>query len=291
MLSRILKPSARVLLRHSSTTVDQRDLIVEKLTGDDEGIVVWGLNRDKVVGNKNAMSRSMMTAVMEAFEDIRFDTNVRCLIVRSTSPGIFCAGADLKERREIPPEEVGPLVARARKFFREFQEMNVPTICALDGYALGGGLEWAMGHDLRTASFDAKMGVTETKLAIIPGGGGTQNLSRLVGVAKAKELAFTARMINGKEAERIGLVNKSVEQNENGDAAFQAAMGLAREIQPNGPVALRMAKLAMNFGSEVDLATAMAIEQMCYAQVIPTEDRMEGIMAFLQKRKPVYKGE
>ena len=127
------------------------------------------------------------------------------------------------------------------------------------------------------------MGVTETKLAIIPGGGGTQNLTRLVGVAKAKELAFTARMIGGEEAERIGLVNKagflkhslhlyciknpkfnkkfSVPQNENGDAAYVEALKLAREIQPNGPVAVRMAKTAINYGSEVDLATALAIEQ------------------------------
>ena len=95
------------------------------------------------------------------------------------SPGIFSAGADLKERRDIAPEDVGPMVARGRKFFREFQEMPVPTIAALDGFALGGGLEWAISHDLRTASDNAKMGITETKLAIIPGGGGTQNLTRL----------------------------------------------------------------------------------------------------------------
>ena len=129
----------------------------------------------------------------------------------------------MKERRDIAPEDVGPMVARGRKFFREFQEMPCPTIAALDGFALGGGLEWAIrygissrqkliltnfSHDLRVASDDAKMGVTETKLAIIPGGGGTQNLSRLVGVSKAKELVFTARMINGVEAEKLGLVNK-----------------------------------------------------------------------------------
>jgi methylglutaconyl-CoA hydratase len=168
--------------------------------------VVWALNRPK---SKNAFSRQLSAELAQAFEEVRFDKNVRCLIVRSTSPGIFCAGADLKERRYIPEEEVGVFVARGRKFFREFQEMPIPTIAALDGFALGGGLEWAMGHDLRTAADEAKMGVTETKLAIIPGGGGTQNLTRLVGVGKAKELAFTARMIDGKEAERIGLVNKS----------------------------------------------------------------------------------
>jgi len=291
MLARFSRQISRASLRLSSAAQTEPNLIVEKLEGDDEGIVIWGLNRDKLFGNKNAMSRVLMVEIMEAFEDLRFDSNARCLIVRSTSPGIFCAGADLKERKDIPPEEVGPLVARARKFFREFQEMPIPTICALDGHALGGGIEWAMGHDLRTAAYNAKMGVTETKLAIIPGGGGTQNLTRLVGVAKAKELAFTARMIGGEEAERIGLVNKAVPQNENGDAAYVEALELAREIQPNGPVAVRMAKTAINYGSEVDLATALAIEQQCYAQVIPTDDRMEGIMAFLQKRKPVYTGQ
>lgn len=271
----------------TSRALSEKEFVVEKLTGDDEGIIVWGLNRPS---RKNAMGRAIMTDIHEAFEDIRYDTNVRALIVRSLAPGMFSAGADLKERKDIPPEEVGPFVARARRFFREFQEMPVPTICALDGFALGGGLEWAISHDLRVASDNAKMGITETKLAIIPGGGGTQNLTRLVGIAKAKELAFTARMISGNEAATLGLVNRCVPQNDAGDAAYLSALELAREIQPNGPVAVRMAKLALNNGSEVDLHTALQIEQMCYAQVIPTEDRMEGIMAFLQKRKPEYKG-
>ncbi|CBY41821.1 unnamed protein product [Oikopleura dioica] len=265
MLSRLAFRYLRPAVRFSSDFPQEKQpLIVERLQGDDEGIVVWALNRPK---SKNAFSRQLSAELAQAFEEVRFDKNVRCLIVRSTSPGIFCAGADLKERRYIPEEEVGAFVARGRKFFREFQEMPIPTIAALDGFALGGGLEWAMGHDLRTAADEAKMGVTETKLAIIPGGGGTQNLTRLVGVGKAKELAFTARMIDGKEAERIGLVNRSVPQNESGDAAYQAALDLAREIKPNGPIALRMAKTAINYGSEVDLSTALAIEQMCYAQV------------------------
>jgi len=271
----------------SQARLQEKELIVEKLTGDDEGIYVWGLNRPK---SKNALGKNIFKEIIEAFEEIRYDQNARCLIVRSTSPGIFSAGADLKERRDIAPEDVGPMVARGRKFFREFQEMPCPTIAALDGFALGGGLEWAISHDLRVASDDAKMGVTETKLAIIPGGGGTQNLSRLVGVSKAKELVFTARMINGVEAEKLGLVNKCVPQNADGNAAYHGALALAREIQPNGPVAVRMAKLALNNGSEVDLSTALNIEQMCYAQVIPTNDRMEGLIAFAQKRKPIFQG-
>ena len=126
-------------------------------------------------------------------------------------PKAFCTGADLKERRTMPPAEVGPFVSSLRQMVRDFYELPVPTIAAIDGYALGGGLEFAMSADLRTVSDSAKVGLTETKLAIIPGGGGTQNISRLVGVAKAKELVFTGRMISGNEAERIGLVNKSGE--------------------------------------------------------------------------------
>ena len=126
-------------------------------------------------------------------------------------PKAFCTGADLKERRNMPPAEVGPFVSSLRQMVRDFYELPVPTIAAIDGYALGGGLEFAMSADLRTVSDSAKVGLTETKLAIIPGGGGTQNISRLVGVAKAKELVFTGRMISGNEAERIGLVNKSGE--------------------------------------------------------------------------------
>jgi methylglutaconyl-CoA hydratase len=190
----------------------------------------------------------------------------------------------------MTPDEVGPFVTQLRATVREFQELPVPTIAALDGFALGGGLELAMSADLRTAAHSAKIGLTETKLAIIPGGGGTQNICRLVGVAKAKELIFTGRMIQGEEAEKIGLVNKSVKQNETSDAAYQAALELAAEIRPQGPIALRMAKLAISKGNEVDLATALNIEQMCYAQVIPTKDRLEGLQAFKEKRKPLYKG-
>merc|ERR1711892_1314851 len=193
MLRRVTQLSLSRGLAVSQTRLQERELIVEKLTGEDEGIYVWGLNRPK---SKNALGKNV-------FKEIRYDPNARALIVRSTTPGIFSAGADLKERRTIAPEDVGPMVARGRRFFREFQEMPVPTIAALDGFALGGGLEWAISHDLRVASDTAKMGVTETKLAIIPGGGGTQNLARLVGVSKAKELVFTARMINGIEAERL----------------------------------------------------------------------------------------
>ena len=149
----------------------------------------------------------------------------------------------------------------------------------------------ALACDMRVASDNAKMGLVETRLAIIPGAGGTQRLPRIIGPSLAKEMIFTARVVNGSEAARIGLVNHVVDQNEAGNAAYDRAIGLAREILPNGPVGVKMAKMAINKGLEVDIGSALAIEESCYAQVIPTKDRLEGLKAFREKRKPVYTGE
>lgn len=167
----------------------------------------------------------------------------------------------------------------------------MPIIAALDGVALGGGLEMALSCDLRVAADTTKMGLVETKLAIIPGAGGTQRLPRIVGPAMAKELIFTGRVIDGAEAFKLGLVNRVVAQNQEGDAAYGKALELAKEILPQGPIALRMAKTAIDRGIEVDLDTGLTIEEFCYAQVIPTKDRLEGLMAFKEKRSPRYKGE
>ena len=144
---------------------------------------------------------------------------------------------------------------------------------------------------VRVASDNAKMGLTETRLAIIPGGGGTQRLPRVVGIGKAKELIYSARILNGRDAEKIGLVNHCVDQNEAGDAAYLKSLQLAREILPNGPIGVTMAKMAINKGSEVDIASGLAFEEAAYAQVIPTKDRIEALTAFREKRKPVFKGE
>lgn len=135
------------------------------------------------------------------------------------------------------------------------------------------------------------IGLVETKLAIIPGAGGTQRLARLIGPATAKELIFTARTLNGTEAAKVGLCNHVVDQNESLDAAYNKAVEIATEILPNGPVGVRMAKKAIDHGMQVDINTGYAIEEACYAQVIPTSDRIEGLKAFAEKRKPKYKGE
>lgn len=134
-------------------------------------------------------------------------------------------------------------------------------------------------------------GLVETKLAIIPGAGGTQRLARIVGPAIAKELIFTARVLNGTEATKLGLCNHVVDQNENRDAAYNKAIEIATEILPNGPIGVKMAKKAIDHGLQVDIHTGYAIEEACYAQVIPTSDRLEGLKAFAEKRKPRYTGE
>ncbi|XP_055488843.1 methylglutaconyl-CoA hydratase, mitochondrial [Leucoraja erinacea] len=271
-----------------SESATESELGVHYLEVESAGIVVFGINRPQ---SKNAISRNLVEMMAAAIEEVKHDNSVRAVILRSEVPGIFCAGADLKERAKMQPSEVGPFVSKARSLINELGNLPMPTIAVLDGAALGGGLEMALACDIRIAASSAKMGLVETKLAIIPGAGGTQRLPRTVGVSMAKELIFSGRVVDGTEAKTIGLVSHVVEQNEAGDAAYHRALSLAKEFLPQGPIAVRLAKLAINQGMEVDLKTGLEIEEACYAQVIPTKDRIEGITAFKEKRLPRYTGE
>lgn len=191
----------------------------------------------------------------------------------------------------MPESDIGTFVAGARKLIQELHLLPMPTIAALDGHALGGGLEIALACDLRFAAENAKIGLVETKLAIIPGAGGTQRLPRLIGIPKAKELIFTGRTLSARQAAELGVVSETVAQNEAGNAAFLKAMEVATEIAGNGPVAVRMAKSAINLGMENNLTAALEVEEFCYSQVIPTKDRVEALTAFQEKRKPRFTGE
>lgn len=173
-----------------------------------------------------------------------------------------------------------------RELFTFIEYMNKPVIGAVNGIALGGGTELALACDIRICSENATMGLTETRLAIIPGGGGTQRLPRIVGRAKAKELIFTGRRIDAKEALSIGLVNKVVSS----ERLIDECLEMARMICEGGPIAISQAKYAINHGLEVDLISGLAIESNAYWVTIPTEDRTEGLTAFREKRKPVFKG-
>lgn len=289
-LTRFTSPSIFNALRQRTfaTAETGKEIFLNRLDGEHKGITVINLNRPEA---KNSFSRNLLNAFENILGELEHDNNSRCVILRSSSPGIFCAGADLKERRTMTQDEAKEFVTSLRELFIALEQLPMPSIAALDGPALGGGLEMALACDMRTAADDTKMGLVETRLAIIPGAGGTQRLPRILSPALAKELIFTSRVLNGKEAKELGVVNHTVPQNETRDAAYQKALEIAEEILPNGPVGVRMAKLAIDKGIQVDLNTGYSIEEICYSQVIPTKDRLEGLKAFSEKRKPIYKGE
>ncbi|KND04522.1 uncharacterized protein SPPG_00251 [Spizellomyces punctatus DAOM BR117] len=277
----LVKPCLTNSFRRMLSTSVQ-ECFIERLDGKDTGISVLNFNRPAA---KNALGRVFMKQFQDALDEMRFDDQVRVVIVRSLVNKVFCAGADLKERATMTPPEVAGFVYGLRTAFGNLESLPVPTIAAIDGAALGGGLEVALSTDIRVAGAGAKLGLPETRLAIIPGAGGTQRLPRLIGIPKAKELIFTARTLNSEEAEKIGLVNHAT-----AGSAYNKALELARQILDKGPVAIKMAKLAIDKGSQVDISSGLAFEQTCYAQVIPTEDRLEGLAAFREKRDPIYKG-
>ncbi|XP_007164506.2 enoyl-CoA hydratase domain-containing protein 2, mitochondrial isoform X2 [Balaenoptera acutorostrata] len=265
-----------------------REIQVCALTGPDQGITEILMNRPSA---RNALGNIFVSELLEALAQLREDRQVRVLIFRSGVKGVFCAGADLKEREQMSEAEVGVFVQRLRGLMNEIAAFPAPTIAAMDGFALGGGLELALACDLRVAASSAVMGLIETTRGLLPGAGGTQRLPRCLGVALAKELIFTGRRLSGAQAQALGLVNHAVAQNEEGNAAYHRARALAQEILPQAPIAVRLGKVAIDRGTEVDIASGMAIEGICYAQNIPTRDRLEGMAAFREKRPPRFVGE
>ncbi|XP_028259208.1 enoyl-CoA hydratase domain-containing protein 2, mitochondrial [Parambassis ranga] len=274
--------------RQHAEAVEPVEVDLKRLEGEDDGIVEVLLCRHKA---RNALGHVFVSQMRELVSSLSSDSAVRVVVFRSLVPGVFCAGADLKERALMNNSESDLFVHGLRSLMTQIASLPAPTIAAMDGVALGGGLELALACDLRTAAYSAQMGLIETTRGLLPGAGGSQRLPRMVGITLAKELIFTGRRVGGQTALEMGLVNRAVEQNQSGDAAFREALSLAREILPQAPIAVRMAKQAINRGTEVDINSAMAIERMCYAQVIATRDRQEGMAAFIEKRPPRYTGE
>ncbi|EGG14137.1 enoyl-CoA hydratase/isomerase domain-containing protein [Cavenderia fasciculata] len=271
-----------------STSSTSASPIVEceyiKLEGKDKGISVITFNRGQV---KNAIGSTLLRQFKSHLHQVRFDNESRVLVLKSSVANTFCAGADLKERSQMDQKQVAEFVYDLRQSFSDLENLPIPTIAVIEGIALGGGMEMAISCDMRIASKAAKLGLPETGLAIIPGAGGTQRLPRLIGSSRAKELIFTGQILNSSRALEIGLVEY---ETENGQA-YEKALEIARQITTKGPIAIKMAKLSIDKGMNVDIATGMSIEQQCYAQVIPTKDRIEGLTAFKEKRSPQYKGE
>jgi enoyl-CoA hydratase/carnithine racemase len=254
------------------------------LVDEDAGILTLTLNRPEVM---NSLNFPLLHALRDQIESLRFRTDVRVVIITGSGDKAFCAGADLKERATLSPDKVKEFIFTIRNLFTAIEQLNKAVIAAVNGIALGGGTELALASDIRIASSNATMGLTETRLAIIPGAGGTQRLPRLVGKGKAKELIFTGRRIAAQEALAIGLVNRVCEPT----ALLEECKNMAAMICETGPIALEQAKYAINYGMETDIHTGLAIESNAYWVCIPTQDRQEGLAAFKEKRKPVYKGE
>ncbi len=252
-----------------------------ELERHDDGVRVLHLNRPPV----NALGRDLVGDLLHAEKALLDDADARCLIVRSTSKH-FCAGADLKERKGMSEEEVKAFVPKLGEACHGLARLPFPTIAALRGAAAGGGCELALGCDFRIASEDAKIGLRETALAIIPGAGGTQRLPRMIGLARAKRWIFTARMHGADVALRDGVVDQVVAADELDDAC----LAMAREIAANGPVAIRLAKKAVEQGADMALPDALRFEWDCYQGVLQTEDRVEALKAFAEKRTPEFKG-
>ncbi|PIN03828.1 Enoyl-CoA hydratase [Handroanthus impetiginosus] len=272
--------SIRTLLLQSAS----ESVKLQKLNDSDSGILEVNLERPET---KNAIGNDMLKGLQYAFETVNTDHTAKVLMICSSVPKVFCAGADLKERKAMSPSEVQNYVRSLRSTFSYLEALHVPTIAVIEGAALGGGLEMALSCDLRICGEDAVLGLPETGLAIIPGAGGTQRLPRLVGKSMAKELIFTGRRIGGRDALSMGLVNYCVPAGE----ARTKALEVAWDINQKGPLAIRMAKRAIDGGLEVDMKSGLELEEQCYEQLLHTKDRLEGLAAFAERRKPNYKGE
>lgn len=234
----------------------------------------------------NALSVQMLHEINEALETIHYDHSIRAVIVTGEGEKAFCAGADLKERKGMNEEETRKTIALIGKTVNHFEALAQPVIAAINGVAFGGGLELALACDIRMASSTAKLGLTETALGIIPGAGGTQRLPRLIGTGKAKELIYTARRLSAEDAYQYGIIEHIVEPQN----LLEQAKELAREIAKNAPLSLIQAKTAINQGMQTDIATGLQIESLAYSRLLLTEDRLEGLKAFQEKRSPVYSG-
>jgi len=234
----------------------------------------------------HSLSYALLKELNQKIKTINHDPNIYCTIFTGAGEKVFCAGADLKERKNMSGDQVTKMVKYIDETMINIEEMSMPTIAAINGVAYGGGLELALACDLRIAANHALMALTETSLGIIPGAGGTQRLMRLVGIGQAKKIIFTAQPIHAEEALHIHLIEKAVHAKD----LRNEVIHLAKMITKNGPIALKQAKIAMNQGSDIDLKTGLMIEHHCYQQTIHTEDRVEGLQAFKEKRIPIFKG-
>ncbi|HEY4674727.1 MAG TPA: enoyl-CoA hydratase-related protein [Candidatus Bathyarchaeia archaeon] len=256
-----------------------RHIVYEK----SEAVATIIINRPDVL---NAINKEVIHEVLQALQDTQNDENVRVVILTGAGEKAFSAGADIKAMKGINALKARDLSLMGGKLCDTLENLEKPVIAAINGYALGGGLEVAMACDLRIASENVRLGQTEINIGLIPAWGGTQRLTRLIGKTKAKELVFTGKIIDAKTAEQIGLVNMVVPA----DRFRETVRQFAAELASKAPVALKLAKALINKGEDASLDAALALEREGVGVVGSTEDLQEGVSAFIEKRKPKFKG-
>jgi enoyl-CoA hydratase len=258
--------------------MELENVVVEK----ENAIGIISMNRPSAL---NALNSDTLTDLKTAVKALGEDPEVSVIIITGMGEKAFVAGADIKEMQDMSPLEARNFMHFGQRVFSDIDNSPKPVIAAVNGYALGGGCELALSCDIILASESAKFGLPEVTLGIHPGFGGTQRLPRLVGSAKAKELIFTGEMIDAQEAKAIGLVNKVVPK----DKLMDEAKDLANKILKNGQIAIRLVKSAINAGLNVPLDKGLAYEAETQGLAFATEDKSEGLSAFLEKRKPNFK--
>ena len=246
-----------------------------------DNVYILTINRPEAL---NALNEEVLTDLNEAIDIVIGDETARAVIITGEGRA-FVAGADIGAQAVLDIEGGRKWGQNGSALFRKIEKMDIPVIAAVNGFALGGGCELALACDLITASTKAKFGQPEVGLGIIPGFSGTQRLPRRIGIAKAKELIYTGRMIKAEEAEKIGLVNLVSEP----ETLISDALALAAEITKNAPLAVKYAKAAVSRGMEVDIDNGIAVENELFAMCFGSEDQKEGMHAFLEKRQADFK--
>ena len=251
----------------------------------DDHILLVTLNRPEA---SNALNTRMGLDLVEVFEEFSVDLQgLRAVVITGSGDKAFCAGGDLKERNGMTDESWQSQHLIFERMARALMACPVPLIAAVNGAAYGGGCEIAAASDFVYAASHARFALTEVTLGIMPGAGGTQNLTRAVGERRAKELILSGQPFTAAEAEAWGLVNRVIES----AGLMEATMTIARRIAGNGPIAVRQAKQAIHRGLQMSVSEGMAFEIEAYNRLVPTADRREGVLAFNEKRKPVFRGQ
>jgi len=259
--------------------MELKNILYEKKNG----VATITINRPKAL---NSMNEETILEISSTLDDIRKDENVKVVVITGAGNRAFSAGADINMMKGRGTLEGRRSSQLGQRLMNEVEDLEKPVIAAINGYALGGGLELAMACDLRIASENAKLGQPEINIGLIPGWGGTQRLPRLVGAGIAKEMIFTGKMIDAKTAERLGLLNVVVPP----EQLKKAVKELVMELINKPPIGIELAKQLINNSTETDLRVGLTHEAEAFGVLASTEDFKEGVAAFLEKRKPKFKG-